>query len=494
MTTDRFKPTVFVLITILVYAVAAFGQANRKAGREAVSINPVPSANREPLFATRVITYASLPRDQAKRSPDKANTNAAPAPSPIAGKRKTANANNSPPSLQPILIVYRTFSSPIPIEKSGQAETSGSPARAVENDTFRKSSATASFARLEGDKRDTTPSNVEATIALTEGSLTPHAAAFDERTLEVMPKSGVLARPASAVPNPIPDEPALAPPPLGGLGSTKVPDLIAASIDPLATDLSSPSPFFIEASDAVNSSSSVAKNTMTAAVTGPVDVVELNNLAVQSTLENRYGEAEALLHKAIEAQPRIAKFHRNLSILFERMGRLDKALESARTAANLSPGDASVVERLCTIEFDSHNWTAAIGCYEKLGSIQPLDGLSGSDYGMALLRAGKTDRSLEVLQKAAGSDPPVAVAMNSLGIAYFELQRFDDAAAIFKRAVETAPDNFEFRYNLAVTQLSLRNRESAISQYNILKTSDPKLASRLYQMLFSEMIVVVPKN
>ena len=77
---------------------------------------------------------------------------------------------------------------------------------------------------------------------------------------------------------------------------------------------------------------------------------------------------------------------------------------------------------------------------------------------------------------------------------YFNTDRVKDAAAAFKRAVETAPDMHESRYNLAIAQLSLRNKAAAISQYNILKVEAPELAARLYSVMFSGKIVIVPKN
>jgi tetratricopeptide (TPR) repeat protein len=227
---------------------------------------------------------------------------------------------------------------------------------------------------------------------------------------------------------------------------------------------------------------------------GSVDAIALNNSAVQLTFENRLVEAQALLKRAIVAQPQVAKFHRNLSIVFEKMKKNDDALASARTADRLSPTDPSVVERLCSFELDLGNAPVARECYERLNSIQPLDSLASTYYGIALFRSGKTDESIRVLEKAANSTPPIPVALNALGIAYFELNRLTQAERAFKNAVERAPETFHLRYNLAVTQLSLRNKEGALSQYKLLKTGDPKLAAQLYQMLFRDKIAVVPKN
>lgn len=228
--------------------------------------------------------------------------------------------------------------------------------------------------------------------------------------------------------------------------------------------------------------------------TGSMDAVDLNNSAVQLTSENHFVEARTLLQRAIEAQPNIANFHRNLSIVFESLKMTDEALASARTAEKLSPKDPSIVDHLCALELDKGNSTAALGCYERLNSIQPLDGLAHTYYAIALLGSGRLDESIEVLEKLVKTTPPIPLAVNSLGMAYYNKKRLTDAAAAFKNAVELAPEMFEYRYNLAITHLSLRNKAGAISQYNILKVGNPELADRLFRILFRDKIVVVPKN
>ena len=222
-----------------------------------------------------------------------------------------------------------------------------------------------------------------------------------------------------------------------------------------------------------------------------IKAVDLNNTAVGLTAETKYAEAEALLEEAIAAQPTVAKFHRNLSIVFERMGNFDEALASARIAAKLAPSDPSVLEQLCLLEVDKGIAANAVGCYEKLDSIQPLDALLQTCYGASLFKSGRVDESIEVLEKAARSTPPLAVSLNALGVAYFTKKREKDAVEAFKNAVEADPEMLEFRYNLAIAELAQRNKTAALSQYAILKQGDPKLADQLYRVLFRDKVISV---
>jgi tetratricopeptide (TPR) repeat protein len=222
-----------------------------------------------------------------------------------------------------------------------------------------------------------------------------------------------------------------------------------------------------------------------------LDAVGLNNAAVRLTLEHRYTEAQAFLERAIEAEPTAAKFHRNLSALFERMKKFDEALAAARTAAKLAPADPSVLDLLCGLEFVSGNTAAAIGCYERFQSIEPLDVVSQTYYGLALFRSGKSSESITILEQAARSTPPAADALHALGVVYFKTKRYDEAAATLKNAVEAAPDANEIRYNLAIAELARRNRAAATSQYNIIKAADPELAGKLYRMLHGDKVLFV---
>jgi Flp pilus assembly protein TadD len=228
-----------------------------------------------------------------------------------------------------------------------------------------------------------------------------------------------------------------------------------------------------------------------AAAYATAEVAEMNNSAVGLTIEANYSEAEALLRKAIEAEPGMAKLHRNLSIVYERMSKIDEAVVSAREAAKLAPDEPSVLEQLCALELATDNSENAIRCFEKLGSLRPLDVLSQTHYGTALFRSGKVDESLPVLEKAAASTPVLAEAQNAVGVVYYMQKRVDEAIEAFKRGVEAAPHLFKIRFNLGVAQLSIQNRAGAISQYNILKAENPELAGQLYRMLYGGQILFV---
>jgi tetratricopeptide (TPR) repeat protein len=259
----------------------------------------------------------------------------------------------------------------------------------------------------------------------------------------------------------------------------------------IQTDAIAATPFKASDAESENKKSANISETDSGSTTKPNSVVEMNNRAVRLTLESNYSEAEILLEKAIKEDPAVAKFHRNLSIVLEKLNRFDEALESARTAAKLDPTNPAILDQLCLLELAKGTPSAAVECYEKLDSVQSLGTNMQAYYGMALFRVGKVDESLATLERAAKSTPPVASVLNALGVVYFTKKRYDEAAAAFKNAVEADPDLSELRFNLAIAELACKNKPAALSQYNILKKDNSNLADQLFHALFSDKVVNV---
>jgi tetratricopeptide (TPR) repeat protein len=222
-----------------------------------------------------------------------------------------------------------------------------------------------------------------------------------------------------------------------------------------------------------------------------VNVVQLNNDAVKETLDANYEDALKHLQQAIEARPNVAKFYRNLSIVYERMKRIDDALAAARTAAQLAPTAPSIIEQLCALEVVAKNAANGITCYERLKQMEPLDVLGQTYYAAALFHSGKLDESVGILEKAVQVTPAFPDSLNLLGVVYYTQKRVADAIAMFKSAVETSPDLCQARYNLGVAELANGNKAAAISQYNMIKSVDPKLAEQLYRGIFSDKLLFV---
>src|SRR5438105_4897685 len=72
------------------------------------------------------------------------------------------------------------------------------------------------------------------------------------------------------------------------------------------------------------------------------------------------------------------------------------------------------------------------------------------NYGLALLRAGKTKEGVAELEKAQKQDPNIPHTWFNLGIAYKKDSKYDKAIAQLEGMTRLVPDEPKTHYNLAV--------------------------------------------
>jgi tetratricopeptide (TPR) repeat protein len=70
-----------------------------------------------------------------------------------------------------------------------------------------------------------------------------------------------------------------------------------------------------------------------------------------------------------------------------------------------------------------------------------------------------------------------------MGMAYLSLKKFDEAIDSLKHAILLKPDFGKAYYNLGVAYMTQGDRDSALNQYNILRSLDPDRAEKLYDAL-----------
>ena len=94
--------------------------------------------------------------------------------------------------------------------------------------------------------------------------------------------------------------------------------------------------------------------------------------------------------------------------------------------------------------------------------------------GLAHLRGGRPSQATVALEKAKRREPEKASIREALGIAYFRVRRWDEAAAELSKLVELAPvDPFAHRA-LARTLDRLGRPEDAAQHHALARALDPK--------------------
>jgi len=104
------------------------------------------------------------------------------------------------------------------------------------------------------------------------------------------------------------------------------------------------------------------------------------------------------------------------------------------------------------------------------------------NYGLALLRAGRTPEGVAELKKVQGQSPGLPHTWFNLGIAHKKAGEVEQAVAMFEKMVALVPDDAVSHYNLGVLY-KLENRlAQSLAQFEKARQLAPSLAAPHFQL------------
>ncbi|HEY7215595.1 MAG TPA: FG-GAP-like repeat-containing protein [Thermoanaerobaculia bacterium] len=104
------------------------------------------------------------------------------------------------------------------------------------------------------------------------------------------------------------------------------------------------------------------------------------------------------------------------------------------------------------------------------------------NYGLALLRAGKTEEGVAELERVQKQDPSIPHTWFNLGIAYKRAGDYDRATAQFERMVALAPDEPASHYQLGTLYKLAGKQDLAIHELETAERLAPNLAGPHFQL------------
>ena len=112
------------------------------------------------------------------------------------------------------------------------------------------------------------------------------------------------------------------------------------------------------------------------------------------------------------------------------------------------------------------NLAEAERCYEEVLQRQPDHFDALHLLGIIARQTRRTERAVELIKKAIGLNPNVAVAHNNLGNALRDLKRPAEALASYDRAITLKPDYAEAHNNRGNALMDLKRPEEALASYD----------------------------
>ncbi len=124
----------------------------------------------------------------------------------------------------------------------------------------------------------------------------------------------------------------------------------------------------------------------------------------------------------------------------------------------------------------------AVDEFKKALDLTPASARERVNYGLALLRAGKTADAIAELQRAQQQDPVIPHTWFNLGIAFKKDSQYDKAIVQFEQMVKLAPTEAISHYNLGYLYKLTEKPAEALREFERSSQLDPNLAGPHFQL------------
>lgn len=154
----------------------------------------------------------------------------------------------------------------------------------------------------------------------------------------------------------------------------------------------------------------------------------------------QYEKAIGEFQRAVEADFTSDDAVRGLAFAYERIGRASEAEKTFKQAIELRPQYWAGYEALGHFYSSQARYDEAAQQFERAISLAPDDPHGYRSLGGIYIYMGKYPQAIETLRKAINLYPTTQ-AYSNLGVAYFNLRKFEDSVAAYEHAcTEQAPD------------------------------------------------------
>ncbi len=151
--------------------------------------------------------------------------------------------------------------------------------------------------------------------------------------------------------------------------------------------------------------------------------------------------------------------------LLKKQGRLDEALDRYRRLLQINPDDQGPAVEFGALLIQLERWPEARVALPPLVGRHPAAIQLLLDLGAAFDGSGEIDRAVETYQKASALKPSDPEPYFRTAVAYARRERWEEAAAWYRQALDRDPGHVLSRFHLALVLERLGQVEAATAQY-----------------------------
>lgn len=124
----------------------------------------------------------------------------------------------------------------------------------------------------------------------------------------------------------------------------------------------------------------------------------------------------------------------------------------------------------------------AVGEFKQALDLNPKSARERLNYGLSLLRAGKTKEGIAEIEGAQQQDPKIPHTWFNLGIVYKKESEYDRAIQQLEQMAKLVPDEPVTHYNLGVLYKLTGKAEQSLKEFEISSRLDANLAGPHFQL------------
>ena len=191
--------------------------------------------------------------------------------------------------------------------------------------------------------------------------------------------------------------------------------------------------------------------------------------------------AERILKKAIKMNPKMAKAHKDLAVIYLNKRLFDYADIEFKTAMELMPDDFEILFEYGNFLYSTSKNKEAETYYQKALEIEPKNILALTFMALNKLILNQLDESKEYIMKALHINHHHEYIQYCAGRILFARKEYEEAKRYLINAVEQNPD-VETQNTLALTYFELGEYPQAINIFNNLLSKYPENVSVLMSL------------
>ena len=187
--------------------------------------------------------------------------------------------------------------------------------------------------------------------------------------------------------------------------------------------------------------------------------------------------------RALQINPKLALAWQNLGIAFDGAGQYAQAIHAERQALQINPQDADGWYNLGVAYGAAGQYAQAVEAYRQALQINPKDAEAWGNLGNAYTGIGQYAQAIEAERRALQINPRNVLAWNNLGSAYVVIGQYAQAIEAERRALQINPQDAAAWFFLGLTYMQTGKQNQALAVYQHLKTLDPAMAQKLFNLI-----------